>query len=295
LTGVTGVDDKTGDDTTGDDTSGEPQYFTDEDGNVWSMDSGGAYTLFQYADGTSPEDAVVEEQDTWTDPDTGAMWTLGEDGEWTTDWVDPTAEEDNTWTDPDTGNVWLMDTDGNWTNTSDTSEDTTEENTDDTLVDEEEPPEERKGGLITMMKQGGVPHFDDGGDVSYMPEGAEDNEDGTFTLDNVVYDMMSGNPLYTTDDDGNIISVEASANSGYVDNGDGTYTLNGTTFDVETDMPLYRDNPNGGVDIVEDNGDGTYTEIEAPTDSGEALDYAATDAAIIELPGRAGVMKRDAA
>jgi len=61
------------------------------------------------------------------------------------------------------------------------------------------------------------------------------------------------------DDDDNIISVEASANSGYVDNGDGTYTLNGTTFDVETDMPLYRDNPKGGVDMVKDNGDGTYT------------------------------------
>jgi hypothetical protein len=114
-------------------------------------------------------------------------------------------------TDPDTGNVWLMDTDGNWTNTSATDDEIVNENVDDTLVEEEppeEPPEERKGGLITMMKQGGVPHFDDGGDVSYMPEGAEDNEDGTFTLDNVVYDMMSGNPLYTTDDDGNIIANE---------------------------------------------------------------------------------------
>jgi hypothetical protein len=334
LTGGTGGTDSTD----GDDTSGEPEYFTDEDGNVWSMDSGGAYTLFQYADGTSPDDAVTEEETTWTDPDTGAMWTLGEDGEWTTDYVEPETEEDNTWTDPDTGDVWMMDTDGNWNNTSSTDDYTTddsEEITDEEYVEEE--PEERKGGLITMMKKGGVPRFADGdlvdetgmisdlaysdegelyrpmgqneyGDyykpvlgnrgyarssspvalsnsqsmpsqtffdnggkipagyqmidgelVPYMPEGAEDNGDGTYTIGNDVFDMATGNPLYSMNDEGDIIYVEPSTNTGYKDNGDGTYTLNGTTFDVETDMPLYRDNPKGGVDIAEDNGDGTYT------------------------------------
>ena len=304
-------------DVTGDETGDETQYFTDEDGNVWSMDSGGAYTLFQYADGTSPDDAT-EEETTWTDPDTGAMWTLGADGEWTTDYVEPETEEDNTWTDPDTGDVWMMDTDGNWNNTSSTDDYTTddsEETTDEEYVDEV--PEERKGGLITMMKRGGVPHFEDGGysdtdeevqpwqnvnynygeeddptmtgdnslysqsgpikntylkstvpsqssilndgTDSYMPEGAIDNNDGTFTLDNTVYDMNTGNPLYVMDDNGDIIYVEPSTNSGYKDNGDGTYTLNGITFNSETDMPLYKDNPNGGVDVATDNGDGTYT------------------------------------
>jgi hypothetical protein len=97
------------------------------------------------------------------------------------------------------------------------------------------------------------------GNQPYMPEGAIDLEDGTFYLNNQVFDMESGNPLYTVDDEGNIVSVEASANSGYVDNGDGTYTMNGTTFDMQTDMPLYRDSENGGVDLATDNGDGTYT------------------------------------
>ena len=263
----TKTDDTTVDDTTVDETSGETEYFTDEDGNVWSMDNGGAYTLFQYADGTSP-DEYKEEEDTWTDPDSGALWTLGEDGEWTTDYVDPDVEEDNTYTDPDTGDVWIMDTNGEWSNTSSTDEEIIEEPVDDAVVEEEPPeeiPEERKGGLIAMMKQGGIPHYaggtdeDDVDDLSYMPEGAEDNGDGTFTIGNDVFDMETGNPLYTMNDNGEIIYVEPSTNSGYVDNGDGTYTLDGTTFDVETDMPLYRDNPKGGVDIAEDNGDGTYT------------------------------------
>ena len=279
---------------TGDETGDETQYFTDEDGNVWSMDSGGAYTLFQYADGTSPDDTTAEEN-TWTDPDTGAVYTLGDDGLWTTDYVDTTVAD----------------------NTDDTVDET--DNTDYTVADntdytDDTPPEEAKrGGLITMMRHGGAMHFAGGGqsyapvstaskyqsngqltsadpsslqafldnlpqedtglsdggettgdttlpdDTSYMPDGAVDNGDGTFTLGNQVYDMNSGNPLYTVDDSGNIISVEPSTQNGYVDNGDGTYTLNGTTFDMQTDMPLYRDNPNGGVDMVTDNGDGTYT------------------------------------
>jgi hypothetical protein len=98
-----------------------------------------------------------------------------------------------------------------------------------------------------------------GGSDNYMPDGAVDNGDGTFTLGNQVFSMDTGNPLYTINDNGDIISVEPSAQSGYVDNGDGTYTLNGTTYSVDTDMPLYRDNSKGGVDLATDNGDGTYT------------------------------------
>jgi hypothetical protein len=231
LTGGTTVADS-GTDTTGD------QYFTDDDGNVWSMDSGGAYTLVQYADGTSPDDTTTADN-TWVDPDTGEIWNLAEDGTWTME--GDTTVADNTDT----------------TDETDTTDTTVADNTDNT---DDEPPEEvKRGGFITMMKHGGIPHFDDGGDVSYMPDGAEDNGDGTYTLDNEVYDMESGNPLYTLNDNGDIIYVEPAAQSGYVDNNDGTYTLNGTTFDVGTDMPLYRDNPNGGVDMVTDNNDGTYT------------------------------------
>jgi len=115
----------------------------------------------------------------------------------------------------------------------------------------------------TYLRSAMLDEGDDGyipsGDQPYMPEGAIDLEDGTFYLNNQVFDMESGNPLYTVDDDGNIVSVEPSANSGYVDNGDGTYTMNGTTFDMQTDIPLYRESETGGVDLATDNNDGTYT------------------------------------
>jgi hypothetical protein len=96
---------------------------------------------------------------------------------------------------------------------------------------------------------------------SYMPPGAVDNGDGTFTLGNEVFDMQSGNPLYVMNDNGDIIYTEPTAQSKYIDNGDGTYTdtNNGTTYRSSDDMPLYRDNAKGGVDLVTDNGDGTYT------------------------------------
>jgi hypothetical protein len=117
-----------------------------------------------------------------------------------------------------------------------------------------------------------VANVDLTGDESYMPEGAIDNEDGTFTIDNEVFDMQTGNFLYLMNDAGEIVYVDPSAQSvsannqdesympeGAVDNNDGTYTLNGLTYDMQTGMPLYRENENGGLDVARDNGDGTYT------------------------------------
>jgi hypothetical protein len=105
-----------------------------------------------------------------------------------------------------------------------------------------------------------------------MPEGAIDNGDGTFTIDNEVFDMQTGNFLYLMNDAGEIVYVDPSAQSssannedesympqGAVDNNDGTYTLNGLTYDMQTGMPLYRENESGGLDVARDNGDGTYT------------------------------------
>jgi hypothetical protein len=97
------------------------------------------------------------------------------------------------------------------------------------------------------------------GTGNYMPEGAVDNGDGTYTLGNEVFSMVNGNPLYTMNNNGDIIYTEPSTQNGYKDNGDGTYTINGTTYDMQSDMPLYRDKPGGGVDVATDNGDGTYT------------------------------------
>jgi hypothetical protein len=92
-----------------------------------------------------------------------------------------------------------------------------------------------------------------------MPYGAIDNGDGTFTIDNEVFDMETGDPLYTMNDNGDIMYVEPSANSNYVDNEDGTYTMDGITYDVETDMPLYGTDTSGNILLSQDNGDGTYT------------------------------------
>jgi len=78
-------------------------------------------------------------------------------------------------------------------------------------------------------------------DQSYMPPGAVDQGDGTFKIGNQVYNMDTGKPLYTTDDEGNITRVEPSTQNGYVDNGDGTYTINNKTYDIETDAPLYEE------------------------------------------------------
>ena len=106
-----------------------------------------------------------------------------------------------------------------------------------------------------------VANVDLTGDNAYMPFGAIDNEDGTYTLGNEVFDMETGNPLYVMNDAGEIIYVEPSAQSQYRDNEDGTYTdiFSGTTYRVSDDMPLYRERDEGGLDIAQDNGDGTYT------------------------------------
>jgi hypothetical protein len=117
-----------------------------------------------------------------------------------------------------------------------------------------------------------VANVDLTGSDSYMPEGAVDNGDGTFTIDNEVFDMQTGNFLYLMNDAGEIVYVNPAAQSssannedesympqGAVDNNDGTYTLNGLTYDMQTGMPLYRENESGGLDVARDNGDGTYT------------------------------------
>jgi len=247
---ATGVDTTTADATT----------WTDPDtGLTWNQGADGEW---------SQEGISTEDVNSWTDPDTGMTWNLGADGEWSQEGLG-SAEEVTSWTDPDTGETWNLGADGEWNQEGgdDTLVDDTlvdDGSVDDTLVADDEyvddgsDYEEAKGGSIVKKYKRNARRFEDGGEV-YMPDGAEDNNDGTFTLDNTVYDMMSGNPLYTMNVDGEIMSVEPSANSGYEDNGDGTYTLEGITYDMQTDMPLYKENADGGVDLATDNNDGTYT------------------------------------
>ena len=248
--GLGGTD--TADAETTDTTVADTTYYQDDEGNYYTMNADGGYDLAYYADGSEylmdGSDTTVADN-TWTDPDTGAVWTMADNGEWDTDF-----NYDDYWSSQDTA---LADnTDYNiYNDASDYTDDTVYAGND---IDYGDIDYGAKGGLITMMKNGGVPHFEDGGEA-YMPYGAIDNGDGTFTIDNEVFDMETGDPLYTMNDNGEIIYVEPSANSDYVDNEDGTYTMAGITYDMMTDMPLYADNAKGGVDLATDNGDGTYT------------------------------------
>jgi hypothetical protein len=239
----------------GDDGSSEEQYYEDDSGNIYTMNDDGSYDLYRAAEvdedisaedaglfGTSP----VEEEEQYYEDDSGNTYILNDDGEYdlyrAAEVPEDIVEEDYGLFDTYPEEEFVYEPDERYSTFED---------------DGDEYYDFKSGGLTTMMKNGGVPRFEDGG-VAYMPYGAVDNNDGTFTIDNDVFDMETGDPLYSMNDDGEIIYVEPSAISGYVDNEDGTYTMDGITYDIETDMPLYADSESG-VDIATDNGDGTYT------------------------------------
>jgi hypothetical protein len=255
---ITVADGGTGDTTVAENTGTE--YFTDELGNIYTQNADGTYALYEGDDASSNDTTVAENTDTeyFTD-ELGNIYTQNSDGTYalyeSSD--DPLFADDATSPD-DTlladGAIFEDDTllagDPSYYD-------------DYTLADNSDYGDydfAKRGGLITMMKNGGVPHFEDGGEAeAYMPDGAEDNGDGTFTLGNDVFDMMTGDPLYSMDRYGHITYIEPSTGSDYTDNGDGTYTIGDITYDMETDMPLYSDNINGGVDLAKDNGDGTFS------------------------------------
>jgi len=253
-------------------------YLQDADGNIYTSDGALYASIGEDGEYTLANEDTTLADNTWTDPDTGATWSLGDDGNWvqtsegdTTD----TSLADNTWTDPDTGAVYTLGDDGNWTTDwEDPNADNTDtlladntDNTDeiDTSSDDEEP-DVKRGGSI--HHKGGLPRFDSGG-TTYSDTSEEvqpwqnvdynygEFDDPTMTGDNSLY-SQSG-PIKNT------YLRSASPLSAYGDasmpgdNGDGTYTVNGITYDMMTDMPLYSDNPNGGVNLATDNGDGTYT------------------------------------
>ena len=251
-------------------------YLQDADGNIYTSDGtlyasigeDGEYTL-------AGEDTTLADN-TWTDPDTGATYALGDDGNWVLTSEGDTTVSDNTWTDPDTGAVYTLGDDGNWTTDFvDKGEDNTdytvsnnEDNTD--YSSDDEPPEEAKrGGSIHHKTKGGLPRFAQGDSVDYSDTTEEvqpwqnvdynygEFDDPTMTGDKSLY-SQSGPVKNTYLRSASPLSAYGDA-SMPGDNGDGTYTVNGITYDMMTDMPLYSDNPNGGVNLATDNGDGTYT------------------------------------
>jgi hypothetical protein len=173
-------------------------YLQDADGNIYTSDGtlyasigeDGEYTL-------AGEDTTLADN-TWTDPDTGATYALGDDGNWvqtsegdTTDTTDTTVA-DNTWTDPDTGVVYTLGDDGNWTtdfvdtNVDNTIDTTLTDNTD-TGSDDTPPEEVKRGGSIHHKTKGGLPRFAQGDSVDYTDTTEEvqpwQNVDYNYTED----------------------------------------------------------------------------------------------------------------
>ena len=179
-------------------------YFQDASGNIYGADGNLMYTLgengeYLDANDTTGTTETTEDVTTYTDPETGLTWNMGEDGEWTQEGFDSSAEEDVTsWTDPDTGFTWNMGDDGTWsqegfdeTGFDDTTYDDTlgddtdyslEDDTDYSLDDYEG--DFKRGGLAAaLMKRGGkARRFDDGG---YTGAGYGEDEGYSDTTEEV--------------------------------------------------------------------------------------------------------------
>jgi len=228
---------------------GTPQYFQDDQGNYYTMNAYGEYDFVASADGTIPtdynnqDDNLAENLDenlsenlaenTWTDPDSGAVWTLSENGEWNTDF---------NYDDYFANNDALLADNTDYT-----------ENSDYTV---------KGGGLITMMKNGGdiqgyagggiTDTYDDGSYTVTYDDGTIDSYDseGRFygsqtpstplTSKKVTLDAGYGPATYdsTTGVTSNR-ELGSSFPAGYVSNGDGTATQvyeDGSTMTVDENM-----------------------------------------------------------
>ena len=188
---------------------GDTQYFQDDEGNYYTINDDGGYDLAYYADGSVySDDYTVDGGDayadnTYYDDQTGATWTMADNGEWTTDfnWDDYYGNDYSLYADSDyavnNDNSAYYDDYSDYSDYTDYAD----------YTDYSDYEYAKRGGLITMMKQGGVAHMADGG---YMPDGAVDNGDGTYTIGRFTYDMMTDEYLYSMDD-GQITNVNSDA------------------------------------------------------------------------------------
>lgn len=206
----------------GNEGSGGTQYFQDPYGNYYTMNDDGGYDLAYNADGSVPEDIVEEPEFTsYTDPETGAVYTLGDDNEWTTDF-----NYDDYINYPETDSL----EDANYTFTDLT--DYNNNASDDAYgYIEDDIPYGKKGGLMTMMNKGGVAGYVEGGPAKYT-----DNGDGTYTyyddnrgyvtIDDYGYEIAGtredGYPVASSVTPYAVIDDVTVTNS--VDNDDGSYT-----------------------------------------------------------------------
>jgi hypothetical protein len=168
-----------------------PEYYQDAKGNVYTMNEDGSYEL--YSDAGGSDDTTVADN-TYTDPDTGAEWTMADNGEWSTDfnYDDYSGYDDYSYADySDDGGEYYAD-----------------------YGDDGGEYYGKRGGLIAMMKKGGIPHFLDGGssDVEDDTNYRNDNyggDDFTPTLGRQYFDDGS---YIDTFDDGSTIAYDSDGN-----------------------------------------------------------------------------------
>ena len=176
----------------------EPQYFQDDYGNIYLLSADGGYDLYRAAevDEDISEEPLVNEE-TYFNDGNGNTYVLNDSGEYelyrAAEAPEDIAEEDYSLFNPDnTDYNDYYDVNDRYSTIED---------------DGDQYYDYKRGGFITMMKQGGVAHMAGGG---YMPEGAVDNGDGTYTIGRFTYDMMTDDYLYSSDD-GNISNVSPDA------------------------------------------------------------------------------------
>jgi hypothetical protein len=190
----------------GDTTVADTAYYQDDEGNYYTMNDDGGYDLAYYADGSEYTDTYTDDttvaENTYTDPDTGAEWTMADNGEWTTDFnyddyyaSDDYALADNT----------------DYTDNSDYLYAGNDDYTDYTDYGYEDGGDYfgKRGGLITMMKKGGVPRFEEGG---YSDTGEEVQDWQNVNYNYGEYD----DPTMTGDD--SLYSQSGALNNSYLRN-----------------------------------------------------------------------------
>ena len=176
----------------------EPEYFEDSLGNVYISTADGGYDLYRAAevDEDIYEDTPVNEEQYYDDGN-GNIYSLNDNGEYelyrAAEVPEDIVEEDYDLFNNDYTDYTDYDYDYDVNDRYSTEED-----------DGDEYYDYKRGGLTTMMKQGGVAKFEDGGYV--------DNGDGTYTIGNFTYDMETDEYLYSIDpDSGNISNVSPDA------------------------------------------------------------------------------------
>ena len=253
-------------------------YFADASGNIYGADGNLMYTVGadgEYVDAsagdTSTVDTTVYDDTTYTDPETGDVYNLGADGNWTLEGGDSSFEDTTTYTDPDTGFTWNLGADGEWTQEGfdgTTYDDTTYDDTsyDDTTVDTSyddtsydsvndgtDYEEDAKGGSIRRKR-----HFVTGGPTALGygdDEGYSDTGEEVQDFQNVGYN-------YGEENDPTLTGYTLTENRNPVGN---TYLRSALAADddiVYPPRPSPFSMPEGWPDGYVDNGDGTATYVD---------------------------------